>query len=84
MKEQKRRRLEHWHIIAGLLVLYDILVVNLSYFAALWIRFDCAFNDIPLLYLESYLRFTWVYTLLAIPVFWFLHYKKVFCAPSSS
>ena len=77
MKEQKRR-LEHWHIIAGLLVLYDILVVNLSYFAALWIRFDCAFNDIPLLYLESYLSFTWVYTLLAIPVFWFLRlYKSI-------
>ena len=77
-KKQKRRRIEHWHVIAALLVLYDIVAVNLSFFAALWIRFDCSFGDIPLHYLESYLKFAPFYTLLAIPVFWGLRlYKSI-------
>ena len=33
-------RLEHWQIIALLLMAYDFVVVNLSYFLALWIRSD--------------------------------------------
>ena len=34
-------RLEHWQIIALLLMAYDFVVVNLSYFLALWIRCLC-------------------------------------------
>lgn len=34
----------HWKKVAFLLVCYDILAVNLSYFLALWLRFDCKFN----------------------------------------
>ena len=43
----KRFRLEHWQVIALYLMVYDILAVNISYFLALWIRFDCRFNQIP-------------------------------------
>ncbi len=32
--------------------LYDIIVVNLSYLLALWLRFDCQYNTIPERYLE--------------------------------
>ena len=35
------RRLEHWQLIALLLMVYDFAAVNLSYFLALWFRFDC-------------------------------------------
>ena len=37
--------------ISFLLVLYDIIVVNLSYLLALWLRFDCQYNSIPEKYL---------------------------------
>ena len=40
-------RIEHWQIIAAVLMLFDILAVNLSYFTALWIRFDCKYSQIP-------------------------------------
>ena len=75
---KRNRRLEHWHIIAALLVLYDIVAVNLSFFAALWIRFDCSFSDIPYHYLESYLKFVPFYTIMTIPVFWGMRlYKSI-------
>ena len=44
-------RLEHWQIIALLLMAYDFVVVNLSYFLALWIRFDCKYSAIKKEYL---------------------------------
>ena len=42
-----RSYFEHWHIIAGLLILYDIVAVNLSYFAALWIRLMARLQTFP-------------------------------------
>ena len=44
---KNKRRLEHWHKIAFLLVLFDIFAVNLSYFLGLWFRYDCDFSRIP-------------------------------------
>ena len=29
------------------LTIYDFVMINLSYLAALWIRFDCRFGTIP-------------------------------------
>ena len=31
------RKLEHWQVIAAMLMVYDFVVVNLSYFLALWL-----------------------------------------------
>ena len=31
----------HWRTVALLLNIYDIVVINLSYYLALWLRFDC-------------------------------------------
>ena len=33
-------RFPHWQIIAFYLMIYDIVVINVSYFMALWLRFD--------------------------------------------
>ena len=55
------------------LVLYDILAVNLSYFLALWIRFDCRFSQIPAAYLRGFLNFAPVYTIFCL--FVFRHFK---------
>ena len=64
-----RRRIEHWQIIAFYLVIYDIAAVNLSYFGALWLRFDLRFSSIPETYLGAFLRFAPFYTVFCILVF---------------
>lgn len=64
-----RRRIEHWQIIAFYLVVYDIAAVNLSYFGALWLRFDLRFTSIPEVYLSAFLKFAPFYTVFCILVF---------------
>ena len=64
-----RRRIEHWQIIAFYLVIYDIAAVNLSYFGALWLRFDLRFSSIPEVYLSAFLKFAPFYTVFCILVF---------------
>lgn len=64
------RRLEHWQIMAICLMVCDFLTIHLSYFLALWIRFDCVYSAIPEHYLNPYLHFITVYALGAIVVFW--------------
>ena len=58
MSKTSRRtlKLEHWHIISGLLIIYDIIAVNFAHFLALWIRFDCAYTKIPWDYLETFIK----------------------------
>ncbi len=69
--EVKRKiHIEQWHIVAGFLVLYDILAVNFSYLAALWIRHDGEFALIPSEYLDAYTGFVPLYSLLSIVIFW--------------
>ena len=53
---EKNKKFEHWHKITAGLMLYDALAVCVSYFAALWLRFDCQFSAIPAEYLYSYYK----------------------------
>ncbi len=53
------------------LVFYDFIVVSLSYFLALWLRFDCRFSDIPEYYLNSWFKFTPIYAVVCIIVYGF-------------
>ena len=74
----KKLRIEHWHIISVVLMLFDILAVNLSYFTALWIRFDCQYSRIPQHFIKPLLRFAPGYTVLCILVFWlFKMYRSI-------
>ena len=41
----KQQWLEHWHIIALLVAIYDLIAVNGAYIFALWLRFDCVFSE---------------------------------------
>lgn len=66
---KKELKIEHWHVIAFLMIIYDAVMVNLSYFAALWIRFDCAFSQITNIYLSAWMRFVPIYTVFCIAVF---------------
>ena len=74
----QKRRFEHWHMVAMLLVLYDIIAVNAAYFAALWLRFDCSISEIPRVYMQAFIRFAPIYTVICLPVFWRLRlYKSI-------
>lgn len=65
-------------MIALYLMIYDAIVVNCSYFFVLWLRFDGRFSMIPKEYLEAWMRFTPIYTIFSIAVFWFLRlYKSI-------
>ncbi len=61
-------RLEHWHIVAMLMVLYDVVAVNLAYFLALWVRFDCSFSEISPEYLQSFVYYMPIHTLVCLVV----------------
>ncbi|MCI8514254.1 MAG: polysaccharide biosynthesis protein [Lachnospiraceae bacterium] len=75
---KRRKKLEHWKVIALYLFLYDIIVVNFSYFFGLWLRFDFRFQTIPKEYLQGFLRFAPYYTVFAIVVFYYLRlYKSI-------
>lgn len=73
-----RNRFEHWHKISALLVLYDIFAVNISYFVALWLRFDCRVSMIPNHYWEAFFKFAPIYTVISIIVFYVARlYKSI-------
>ena len=61
--------MEHWQVIALLLVLYDIIAVNAAYFLALWLRFDFSFLEMQTDYLNAFLVFAPLYTVICIPIF---------------
>ena len=69
--KMNRRKLEHWQVIAIFLLFYDFVSIHLSYFLALWLRFDCVYSEIPENYLSSYLRFITLYSIGTIVLFWF-------------
>lgn len=74
----QKRKLEHWEVVTLLLMLYDFLAIGLSYFAALWVRFDCRYNSIQKEFLSAYYRTIVIYAVFCIVVFWFLRlYKSI-------
>lgn len=73
-----KKKMEHWEVVTLLLMAYDFLTVAVSYFAALWIRFDCRFSSIETKYLQAYFRTILVYAGFCIIVFWFMRlYKSI-------
>lgn len=71
-KERKRFKLEHWQAIALYLMVYDAVVVNVSYALVLWLRFDCHYSAIPEEYVTAWMGFVPVNTLVCLLVFWHL------------
>lgn len=76
--ESKKRKIEHWQVVTLLLMGYDFLAVIMSYFLALWIRFDCEFSEIDLPYLHTYYKTIIIYALFCIVAFGVLRlYKSI-------
>lgn len=69
---KKKLRLEHWQVIAFYLMVYDAIVVNLSYAIVLWLRFDCHYKSIPTEYISAWIKFVPMYTVFCLAVFAYL------------
>ena len=69
---KKKKRLEHWQIIAALLLIYDLFVVNASYLLALYFRFDCVYSAIPEEFLKPCFGFLPIYSVVCLVVFLFM------------
>ena len=70
---KRNRTLEHWHIVAAGLMLFDALAIISSYFIALWLRFDCRFSAIPGEYLQHYTSLIFVVVIATEVLFGLLH-----------
>ena len=67
--EKSRFQLQKHTVIVIMLIIYDIVVVNLAYGLALWIRFDLHFTDIPDRFWYGWVDVIPFYTVLAILTF---------------
>ena len=70
---QRKKRLEHWQVIAIILAFYDVVVVNGSYFLALLLRFDFRYSMIEAGYLLACEKFTPFYTIACLITFYLFH-----------
>ena len=70
--QERKRKIEHWHVISLYLIVYDAITVNLAYLLALWFRFDCQFTRIPSIYLDAWMQFVPIYTAICLLVFFSL------------
>lgn len=57
------------YFINSMLVIYDFFAVSLSYFLALWFRFDGEYSQIPKLYLNPYFKFIGFYSFGCVIIF---------------
>ena len=75
---KNRSVFENFHIASILLVIYDIIISAGAYLAALWIRFDCQYSQIPQDYFMAWLKFMPVYAVICVFIFWlFKLYQSV-------
>lgn len=77
-KKRMKMKMEYWKVVTVLLVLYDYLAVIAAYFLALWVRFDCKFSEIDLVYFRTYYRTVLVYGIFCVIVFQLMRlYKSI-------
>ena len=76
--KKNRSSFEDFHMASVFLALYDIVVSSGAYLAALWIRFDCKYTQIPHEYFAAWLKFMPLYAFVCVFVFWlFKLYQSV-------
>ena len=66
---KQKRKMEHWHIIAAVLILFDIIAVNFSYFMGLWLREDFRFSQINPVHFEWFLKYAPINSLICVGIF---------------
>ena len=48
------------------MLLYDVIAVNVASFLALWIRFDCNYSQIDPVFVQAFLRYMPIQTLVCV------------------
>lgn len=69
MDKQKKKKIEHWHIITFLLICFDIVAIAASYFLALFFRFDLQYSSIPQKFFHVYIITIGFYIAFCILIF---------------
>ncbi len=69
MSNKRKFHIKTWHIKALFLMGYDVMVISISYFFALWVRHDCIFSAIPDKYLDPYVDFLPIYIAISLITF---------------
>ncbi len=78
MRKTRAFYIEHWQVIALILMAYDFVTIAFSYFFGLWLRFDFQFGKIPPAYLSVYYKMIIPYALVCIFVYWlFKLYRSI-------
>ena len=71
MSKTRAFYIEHWQVIALILMVYDFVTIAFSYFFGLWLRFDFRFQSIPTAYLSVYYKMIIPFALLCIVIYGF-------------
>lgn len=75
---RSKKRIEHWEVVTGILMVYDFMTICFSYLLALLVRFDFKFSLIEPKYLQGCYKSVVFYALFCVVLFWFLKlYKSI-------
>ena len=75
---RRKKRIEHWEVVTGILMVYDFMTICFSYLLALLVRFDFKFSLIEPKYLQGCYKSVVFYALFCVVLFWFLKlYKSI-------
>ncbi len=78
MSKTRAFYIEHWQVIALILMCYDFVTICFSYFFGLWLRFDFRFQSIPEVYLSVYYKMILPFALVCIFIYWrFKLYRSI-------
>lgn len=69
---RRRKRIEHWEVVTGILMVYDFMAICFSYLLALLVRFDFKFSSIESQYLQGCYKSVVFYAIFCVILFWFL------------
>ena len=74
----RKKKIEHWEVVTGILMVYDFMAICFSYLSALLVRFDFKFSSIESQYLQGCYKSVLFYALFCVVLFWFLKlYKSI-------
>ena len=75
---RKNSKIQHWHVVTGVLVIYDAVTIAASYFLALLLRFDFHYSTIPEEYLVPFKMQILPYVAICIVIYaWLRLYKSI-------
>ena len=75
---RRKKRIEHWEVVTGILMVYDFMAICFSYLLALLVRFDFKFSSIESQYLQGCYKSVVFYAIFCVVLFWFLKlYKSI-------